>query len=213
MTNLGSTTTFFIVSRELSFEESQSTDKYAIISATVMELEKPSEGNNRIYQIAEGEEIAESLVGKPVYYGTKGLFNKHDNPIVQENSNKEPVGFVESTKVIGNKIKAKIKIISASLIETLKHGTKYLFSVGGNAVRETLKRVGNKIVHVLHGARCNHLQILDLNTPVGFPDAKMEKLIEIQETVMICENGVCSCEKPDLIFRIYDSVNFTFEEE
>jgi hypothetical protein len=190
---------FFFVTKEVTFEETKSTDKYAIIEATVMELEKPSEGGgvkkSRIYQFEEGEAIAKSLIGKPVYYGTNP-FGLHDNPLVT-GKKVDPVGIVEFAEVVGKKIKAKIKIISASIIETLKQGTKYLFSVGGNAVKETIKKIGDKIIHVLSGARCNHLQIVDVGTPVGFPNAKMEKLIEIQETIMTCEGGVCgSCSHP-----------------
>lgn len=189
---------FFFVTKEVTFEETKSTDKYAIIEATVMELEKPSEGNefkpSRVYQFEEGEEIAKSLIGKPVFYGTNPI-GKHDNPLVT-GSKKEPVGIVEFAEVVGKKIKAKIKIISQSIIETLKRGTKYLFSVGGNAVTETIKKIGEKVIHILSGAKCNHLQIVDIGTPVGFPDAKMEKLVEIQETVMICEGEICHCPEP-----------------
>lgn len=184
---------FFFVTKDVTFNETKSTDKFAVIEATVMELEKPSTPpNNRIYQFEEGSQIAKSLVGKPVYYGVD-MFGKHENPLVKKNSIKEPVGFVESAIVVGNKIRAIIKIISSSIIECLKSGTKYLFSVGGNAIGETIKKIGERVVHVLHGARCNHLQIVDVGTIVGFPNAKMEKLIEIQETVMICENGMCQC--------------------
>jgi hypothetical protein len=197
-------TTFFIVSREVEFQETKSTEKYAVIEATVMELEKPS-GNNRVYQFEEGDQLAKSLIGKPVYYGTDPL-GRHDNPLMRMSSAREPVGLVESASVIGNKIRAIIKIINSALIETLKRGTKYLFSVGGNAVKETIKKIGDKLVHVLHGAKCNHLQILDVGTPIGFPDAKMEKIIEIQETVMICENGVCHCgnQKPQIPEDVFE---------
>jgi len=211
-------TTFYVVSKDVVFEESFSTVKqeYAIIEATVLELEKIS-GNNKVYLIEEGEEIAESLVGKPVFYGTDP-FNKHDNPLTKPDSEREPVGIVESARVVGNKIKAVIKIISESIVETLKHGTKYLFSVGGNAIRETVRKVGEKMVHVLHGAKCNHLQILDVGTKVGFPDAKIEKVLEIQETVMICEGGVCSCasqpeQDTEYVVRVGDSCTFTLEDE
>jgi len=213
---------FFFITKEVTFQETKSTDKYAIIEATVMELEKISEGNNRVYQIEEGEEIAKSLIGKPVYYGTN-LFGKHENPFVT-GKNVGPVGIVEFAEVVGKKIKAIIKIMSASIIETLKRGTKYLFSVGGNAITETIKKIGEKVVHVLSGARCNHLQIVDVDTPVGFPDAKMEKLIEIQETVMICEGGVCHCPQPeqqtkrkpkisDETIEYTDGVNLEWEED
>jgi len=176
-----SETVFFIISKDLIFEETS--EKGARLEATVMELDKVSEGNNRVYQIDEGEAIAKSLKNKPVYHGITA-WNKHDNPIASPESSKEPVGIVEKAWVIGRKIKAHIRIISQGLIESLKQGVKFLFSVGGVALAETIKKIGDKIIHVLHGARCNHLQILDLGTAVGFPDAKMEKLIEINETVM-----------------------------
>ena len=174
-------TTFFIISKELIFEETN--DKGARLEATVMELDKPSQGNNRMYRMDEGEVIAKSLKGKPVYHGVTA-WNKHDNPIASPESNKDPVGFVEKAWVLGNKIKAHIRITAQGIIEALKQGVKYLFSVGGVALAETVKKIGDKIIHVLHGARCNHLQIVDMGTAVGFSNAKMDKLIEINETVM-----------------------------
>ena len=182
---------FYFISKEITFEET--VEKGARIEAPVMELEKVSENGN-VYQIEEGEKIAKSLIGKNVYYGTN-VFGKHDNPIKDEKSQNEPVGIVESAKVIGKKIKATIRIINQGLIEALKQGVKYLFSVGGNAISETIKKVKGRIIHILHGARCNHLQILDMGTPVGFKNAKMEKLIEINETVMVCEGGLCHLKK------------------
>ena len=178
---------FLFVSPELTlFEE---TDSGARILATVMELEKISR-NGRFYRIEEADSIAKSLEGKPVYYGTDWA-GRHENPLMRGDSKAEPVGFVESAKVVGNKIKAVIKIISQGLIEALKQGVKYLFSVGGHAIAEVKKKIGNRIAHVLKGAKCNHLQIVDVGTPVGFPNAKMEKIVEINETVMICRDGIC----------------------
>lgn len=174
---------FLFISKEVEFQETFEGEKGAFIQATVMELEKPS-GNQRLYRIEEGEQLAKSLAEKDVYYGTTA-FGKHDNPIMNNASKQEPVGKVKKAWLIGNKIKAIIHIFNDGIIETLKQGVKYLFSVGGNAVSESIKKIGNKLIHILHGAKCNHLQILDLGTPVGFPDAKMEKLIEINETVMV----------------------------
>lgn len=184
---------FFFITKEcnvISFEETEV--KGARIEATVMELNKVSEGNNRVYEIEEGNDIAKSLIGKDVYHGTNAI-RQHDNPIIDPSSKKEPVGVVEKAWVIGNKIKAIIRIFHQGMVETLKQGVKYLFSVGGNAISETIKQVGEKIIHILHGAKCNHLQILDMGTPIGFPSAKMEKLIEINETVMMCEGNLCHC--------------------
>lgn len=178
-------TAFFFVSKELIFEETND-KKGARIEVTAMELDKASVGNNRVYKIEEGDVIAESLTKQPVYYGTTPWL-KHDNPIATPKSKKEPVGFVERAWRFGKKIKAIVRITAQSLIESLKQGTKYLFSVGGVALAETVKNLGGKILHILHGARCNHLQIVDLSTSVGFPNAKMDKLIEINETVMFVD--------------------------
>lgn len=196
---------FYFISGDVKFQESS--PKGALIEATVLELEKESEGPaHNVYRIEEGPEIAESIIGQPVYYGVDA-FRRHDNPLVS-GKDKKPVGIVESAKVVGNKIKAKIRIVAESLIETLKRGTKYLFSVGGIAVSETAKKIGDRIVHILHGARCHHLQIVDANIPVGFPNAKMERLIEISETIMICEGGICHCVgRPSLTKRKLRIVN------
>lgn len=175
---------FLFISHDIEFEE---TEKGATIIATVLELEKSS-ANNRLYKIEEGEAIALSLEGKPVYYGIEPTTGKHDNPLMRERSKATPVGFVETAKVLGNRIKAVIRILNHSLIEKLKKGTKFLFSVGGHAISETLKEVAGKMVHVLQGARCNHLQIVDLNVKVGFPNAELEKVLEINETVMLFGN-------------------------
>jgi len=193
---------FYFISKEITFEETEK--KGARIEATVMELEKVS-ANGNVYRIDEGKKIAKSLVGKNVYYGTDA-FGKHENPITKDGSDGEPVGIVESAKVVVNKIKAVIRIINQGLIEALKQGVKYLFSVGGSAISETIKKIKGKIVHILHGARCNHLQILDMGTPVGFKNAKMDKLIEINETVMVCEGGLCGCKpkKKKRILKIID---------
>lgn len=180
---------FYIYTDKIEFEETK--EKGARILATVMELEKPSK-NNRVYQFEEGKAIASSLKGKPIYYGTDP-FGRHCNPlkkgVSKECKDNPPVGFVETAKVVGKKIKAVIRIYNERLIKAFKNGIKYLFSVGGQAVSETLKKIGGKIVRVLSGAKCNHLQIVDKGIPVGFPSAKMEKLIEINETVTIFADG------------------------
>lgn len=200
---------FYFISKEVVFSES--VEKGARIEATVMELEKASENRN-VYRIEEGEAIAKSLIGKNVYYGTD-VFGKHDNPIAKKGeSKKEPVGIVESARVIGKKIKAIIRIINQGMIEALKQGVKYLFSVGGNAISETIKKIKGRIVHILHGAKCNHLQIVEMGTPVGFKNAKMEKLIEVNETVMVCEGGLCHLpEKKKTKKRIVIVVEETIE--
>ena len=92
---------FFFITPEVEFEE---TSRGARIVATFMELEKRS-NNGRFYLIEEANQIIQSLVGKAVYYGTN-IFGQHDNPVARgEESKAEPIGFVESAKRLGNKIK------------------------------------------------------------------------------------------------------------
>ena len=203
---------FYFISKEVEFSET--VEKGARIEATVMELEKVSQNGN-VYQIEEGPAIAKSLVGKNVYYGTD-MFGKHDNPIAKKKESKnEPVGIIETARVVGKKIKAIIRIINQGMIEALRQGVKYLFSVGGKAISETIKKLKGKLVHILHGAKCNHLQIVEIGTPVGFPNAKMEKLIEINETVMVCEGGLChlkdkkSKPKKRVIIDIEETIEIT----
>lgn len=205
---------FIILTDKIEFEETK--EKGARILATVMELEAPSK-NNRVYQVKEGSQIAKSLKGRPVYYGTDA-FGRHCNPfkegVAKACKTASPVGFVETARVVGKKIKAVIRIYNDGLIGALKKNIKFWFSVGGQAISETLKKVGNKIIHILHGARCNHLQIVDKGVPVGFPSAKMEKLIEVQETVMFLDKEAeTSPLKPKAKKRKFVLVNETLEIE
>jgi len=172
---------FLFVSSEIVIQET--TEKGALIEATLMELNKTSESGN-IYRIEEGEQIAKSLVGKPVFFGITWS-GKHDNPISVKGIKKEPVGLVENTKKVGDKIKGLIRIIEVGLVEAIKSGAKFLFSVGGVAqyAKEVYEESGRK-VRKLFNAVCNHLQMVPFGTKVGFPNAKLERVIEINETVL-----------------------------
>ena len=175
---------YFIILGANEIELEESVNNEVRVLATVLELDIPSK-NGRLYQFGEGETIAKSLEGKPVYYGTNWL-GKHDNPLVMRESKNEPVGIVEKCWVAGNKIKAKIKIYGESLANKIRGGAKFLFSVGGVAKNFIKKRIGDRNVDVLEGAKCNHLQIIDGSTPVGFPSAKLEKILNVNETQETC---------------------------
>jgi len=171
---------FLFVTKDIeivSFEETAE-KKGALIKVTALELNKVSQNTPATeYRIEEGEEIASSLVGVPVYYGTNWM-GKHDRTRL-------PIGKVESTQVQGNQIKAWVRITSKDIIERLKKGLKFLFSVGGNASFSEVVRKAGKVVHRMIGAICSHLQMVDIGTKVGFPNAKINTLVEINETVMI----------------------------
>ena len=193
---------FYFVSRDYEFQEIDKTG--ARILATVMELEKVS-GNGNVYRFSEAKAICKSLEGVKVYYGTD-MFGMHDNPLVNKKSKNKPVGIVESAKQFGNKIKAIIRITETKLINMLKRGRQFLFSVGGSAksaVQKTYSKLTDKIISVLHGAKINHLQMADANTPVGFPSAKIEKILSINETVLLCNSEFCSTELSKTPMRLY----------
>lgn len=182
---------FFFVTREVDFrpEFSETKGKYARILGTFMELDKASTNGN-IYRFSEGEKIAKSLIGKPIRYGANWL-GKH--------LKKGPkIGFVESAMVVGKKIRGVVRITAPHLIEALKAGTKFMFSVGGVAKTFNLIKRGKEVFTQLIGAVCTHLQLLDNNPEkAGFKSAKMLKLLEINEsvlntgTIMICEDDSC----------------------
>ena len=170
---------FLFISKDVEFQET--TPKGAILLVTALELNKASQNTpSSEYRIEEGEQIAASLIGNPIYYGTNWK-GKHDKT-------RTPQGKVLDAWKKGNKIKAKILITGKNLIKKLKKGVKFLFSVGGMAnFAETIIKGGRKVRQMI-GAICNHLQIVDSGTKVGFPNARIEKLIEINETVLLVDD-------------------------
>lgn len=184
---------FLYINNSIEFEESESTAKNALISACVLELNKVSQQNTE-YQISEGLRIANSLVGRPVYYGIDAL-GKHAKNLV--------VGVVEKAWKVGNKIKSQIRITDLDLIEKLRQGVTYLFSIGGIAdFAESVKR-GGRLVKKFVNCVLTHLQILPLGVKVGFKNAKLERVLEINESVLLIdETGLTSDELILLHFNL-----------
>jgi len=173
---------FFFVTEEYEFQEA--TEKGARILATLMELDTPST-NNRIYRLEEAKSICNSLTNKPIRYGANWLGKHLKNvPII---------GMVETAWQEAKKIKGIVRIWDKGIIETLKKGTKYLFSVGGVADFGEVVQKGRQLFMKLWNAVCTHLQLLPESTPAGFPTAKMHEVIEINESCMIaeCQHGNC----------------------
>jgi len=185
---------FLFVTKDVRFEETSPDEKFIRVSATFLELDKPSVGSEvktpKIYRFEEGKKIAESLVGKPVYYGTDWAGRHTD---------KNKIGVIEKAVKLGKKIKGIVKVWindkSMAIVESLKKGGKFLFSVGGVARFGELIEKAGKTIQKLFDAVCTHLQMVPSGTSVGFPNAKLEEIVEIQETVMVCEGDVCSILK------------------
>lgn len=194
---------FFFVTSEvelIEFDEAKP-KKGARILATFMELDTPS-ANNRIYRFVEGKRIAQSLVGKFIRYGANWL-GKHFKKVPK-------IGVVEEAYQKGKKIMGIVRIWDQGIIETLKQGTKYLFSVGGVADFGKMVKKGKKYFTKLFHALCTHLQLLP-NDPegAGFPSAKMHKIIEINESVMLTQT-VNVCDKFGC--KILTAIQEDFEE-
>jgi len=181
---------FLFVAKDVRFEETSPDNKFIRVSATFLELDKPSIGSeakiSKIYRFEEGKKIADSLVGKTVYYGTDWAGRHTD---------KHEIGIVEKAVKLGKRIKGIIKVwindANSAIVESLKKGGKFLFSVGGVAQFGKLIEKGGKHIQKLFNSVCTHLQMVPSGTPVGFPSAKLEEIIEIQETVVVCEGDVC----------------------
>ena len=186
---------------DILFEEAKG--KGARILATFCELDKPS-GNNRIYRFEEGDQMAKSLIGKPIRFGAymKGIHFK-----------KAPkIGIVESAWKEGKKIKGIVRIWGKEIIAKLKKGIKFLFSVGGVAQFGETVKSGGKFVTKLYHAICTHLQLLPNNPKgAGFPSAKMHKLIEINESVMLAQiEDIKVCDAYEC--KILTGIKTDFEE-
>lgn len=180
--------------------------KFAKIWVTLIELDKVSV-NGRIYRFEEAGRIARSMVGRPIYYDIDWT-GKH----IQ---NKPPIGEIEKTKVIGRKIKGIVKIICPKIIEKIKQGMKFLFSVGGIAITQKftgkVTEAGKKIRRLI-GTIVQHAQMIPFGTgknilgqsKVGFPSAKMEKVLEIQESTLVVEPHVYfkDCESVEKACKI-----------
>jgi len=178
---------FLYISKSVEFHETVGLlEKFALVSATFLELGKASI-NGRIYRFSEANQIASSMIGAPVYFGVDWR-GKHK-------LNEAPVGEVVDARVFPKtrKIKGIIKVTNRSVIEKLKNGFKFLFSVGGVAQKERflgkVNKAGKKVRELI-GTVVQHLQLIPSGknifgqSKVGFESAKMERVLEIQESAM-----------------------------
>jgi len=188
---------FFFVTNDVEFQEA--TLKGAKVLGTFMELEKPS-ANGRVYRFVEGTKIAKSLIGKTIRYGANWA-GKHilGNPVI---------GKVLRAWQEGNKIKGIVNFTDKNIIGLLKKGAKFLFSVGGVAQFGETVQKGKQVFTRLYNAVCTHLQLLpNIPSGAGFPNAKMHKVIEINESVMLA-NPI----EDETSTRILHEIKLDFEE-
>lgn len=122
------------------------------LKGVFIKLNKPTT-NGRVYPAeTEGENIAETLKGAPVYWGVNPITNKHVK--------RDPVGRVLSA--FYNKLKGVVEgtveiFESSGLGDLLRKMKTVGFSIGGKA--QDLRSIGGGLKRVV-GMVCNHLQIL-----------------------------------------------------
>lgn len=152
-----------------------------VITALIMELNKPSR-NGRVY--TWDSNFAESFIGKPVHLGTKckgKICGIHDI------AKKTEIGKIESVKRLGNQVIAKIRVTSRKLVDEIKSGTKFFFSVKG--IGSALKKLANGASKILN-PMIHSLQIFRENI-AGF---KSTKILGFSESVLYVE-------EPDITIR------------
>ena len=158
-----------------SFQES-----VGLVSATFIELDKISD-NGRLYKFSEAQEIIKGLVGSPVRYGVNWL-GQHI-----KGSKAREIGFVESAKLVGKKIIGSIRITAKDILSRLKSGIKFLLSVGGEGlgiIRKGFTEMRELEVTHVQIWESGQKNILGQPQTAGFPSAKVEKILEIQESVL-----------------------------
>jgi hypothetical protein len=201
----------FLITGPLELEESF--QDRIILSGVVLKLDSETK-NGRIYQIEEADQIAQDLVGMPVFFGVKPphLINTPQGLAVQKGKHDKDLNDLPSSigrvfKTIHDKanktIKAWIEVWNnqkyPDLVQRIKTG--WGFSIGGLA--QDLKDTGminaiGKVVKKVFGMKPNHLQLLEPDTPRGQDDAKVDDIKAVEETFNFdpCPWGACEVQIP-----------------
>jgi hypothetical protein len=150
------------------FLEETLSNKNKIISGTL--LAEGVSRNRNYYSMAELDNISQSALGKPVFYGVDS-FNKH----------KKGFAVGKIIKTIVDKVARKIKfwalIHDKDIAESVKKG--WGISIGGIAKggKWILNQLG-KLVLKVFGVKINHVQLLSPDIIRGQDAAKVEKVVE-----------------------------------
>jgi len=165
---------YLYVSKVSDFEEST-----ALCQVTFAELDKKST-NNRVYRFSDAQGIIQSLIGSVVKFGVDKM-GKHIRfaPLV---------GIVESAFLEGKTIKGKIRIDSQDIINKLKKGIKFLVSIGGFGsaiVHKTFTEIVEPIIEHVQIWQASQTNILGEKQIAGFSKAKIEKVLEIEESCLV----------------------------
>jgi hypothetical protein len=193
----------FTITAPLEVEESF--QDRAILKGTFLKLESATKNGN-IYVVEEAQQIANGLIGMPVFFGTNPLDrNKHDKDL--EHPEETSIGRVfktiinEAKKTIEGWVEVWNNAKFPDLVQKIKKG--WGFSIGGKASDKqytgTVNPFGKLIVRVF-GMKPNHLQLLSPETPRGQDDAKVEDIKDVEESLSFdpCPWGVCNIKVPTI---------------
>jgi len=199
----------FVITSPIEIEETFG-DR-VIISGVVLKLNSVT-GNGREYLVEEGEQIARSLQGMPIYYGAKKVIEPASSRVGYKHQKGEPYHVGRVFKTVFDRAKKVIRAWAEvwntkrfpDLISRIKRG--WGFSIGG-AVKKfiptgKINKYKNPIVKAI-GMVANHLQLLSPDIPRGQQEAKVEEIKPIEETITFdpCPWGFCSITPEGIIMK------------
>lgn len=167
----------------------------AVISGTFINLDFPT-GNGRIYQIEEGQQIADGIIGMPVFY--KANKGKHIKTEPQYVGRVYKAVFDQAKKLV----RGIVEIWATKEFPELPQvvGKGWGFSIGGKA--SGFKETGKynqylKPIMKIYGMMPNHLQLLGPYEKRGDKNATVDNIIPIEESLEWeeCPWGVCNIEE------------------
>jgi hypothetical protein len=160
-------------------EIEESVSGVAMISGTL--LSEGLSNNNNLYTIEEMEEIAESAIGVPIYYGTTTKINPATGLLtanMHQNYVNCQVGEITESWLdkIERKIKFRAHLIDnpnfPNLINEIKKG--WGVSIGGKGLCQKFVDAAGRVIKKIFALHVNHVQLLSPNTPRGQDAAQVE---------------------------------------
>ena len=208
----------FVVTGPLEIEETF--QSRALLSGIFLKLDSATKNGNE-YQVEEGQQIANGLVGMPVYFGADPFTNKHiKNPENQVGRVIKTL-FDKAAKIIKGTIEIFNTKTFPDIVQRVKNG--WGFSIGGKAaiLQKTglINQIGRAIKRVF-GMKPNHLQLLEPIVPRGQEEAAVDD-VNLQETLAIeeslefdpCPWGACEIDSSVTTEETTPAINTTVSEE
>jgi hypothetical protein len=135
--------------------------------------------NNFYYNAENLQEIADSVVGVPIYFGTETRVNPNTGKLTANMHKKgsEAVGRIVSAIIdkVSKKIKFRAEIFE-SFADKIKRG--WGVSIGAKGLAEHVVDAAGRVITKLFGITVNHVQLLSPETQTGVQGAEIENVEE-----------------------------------